>query len=110
MRFISLVAAMMLVSGASQAADRNVDIINRSGVTMNHFYAANSNTDSWEEDILGGDKLADGDTQPVDIKDGTGACKFDFKAVFAGGRVSIRKNIDVCSISKFTYTPRNLSE
>lgn len=105
MRIISLVAAMMLVSVASQAADRSVDIVNKTGLTMIHFYASNSGTNSWEEDILGNDKLANGDTQPINVKDGTGACKFDFKAVFAGGASSIRENIDVCSISTFTYTP-----
>ncbi len=88
---------------SASAADRNVDIVNNSGHTMVHFYASNSHTDSWEEDILGHDKLANGDTQPVDINDGTGACVFDFKAVFSDGTQSIRRGINVCKVGSFTY-------
>ncbi len=104
MRVLPILGALLLVAGASHAADRNVDIVNKTGLTMIHFYASNAGTDSWEEDILGHDKLADGDTQPVDINDGTGACKFDFKAVFEGGASSVKSGINVCQISSFTYT------
>ncbi|MBV9786292.1 MAG: hypothetical protein JO264_21025 [Acidisphaera sp.] len=104
LRTASLTAALLaFTTGSAFAADRNVDIVNNTGQTMIHFYASNTGTNSWEEDILGHDKLASGDTQPIDINDGTGACKFDFKAVFADGSSSVRQNVDVCSISSFTY-------
>ncbi len=107
MRFVSqsmLAATLLLASPAAFAADRHVDIVNNTGMSMQHFYASNSGTNSWEEDILGRDTLAAGDTVTVDINDGTGACKFDFKAVFAGGASSVKTGIDVCQISSFTYT------
>ena len=104
MRFLPVLAALTLIGTAAHAADRHVDIVNSTGLTMQHFYASNSGTDSWEEDILGNDKLQDGETQNVDINDGTGACKFDFKAVFEGGASSVKTGIDVCTISSFTYT------
>jgi hypothetical protein len=99
----TLAAFLSLGSVAAMAADRNVDIVNQTGHTMIHFYASNTGTDSWEEDILGHDKLASGDTQPVDIDDGTGACKFDFKAVFSDGSSSVKRSINVCKVSTFTY-------
>jgi hypothetical protein len=40
----------------------------------------------------------------ININDGTGACKFDFKAVFEDGKSLEKGNVDVCSISSFTYT------
>ena len=99
-----LLSALALGWGApALAADRNVDIVNQTGRTMTHFYASSSNSDTWEEDILGHDKLASGDTQPVDISDGSGACKFDFKAVFSDGSSSVRKGINVCEVGSFTY-------
>jgi hypothetical protein len=104
MRILPVLAALTMLGTVAHAADRNVDIVNNTGLTMIHFYASNSGTNAWEEDILGHDKLADGDTQPVDINDGTGACKFDFKAVFEGGASSVKTNIDVCTITSFTYT------
>jgi hypothetical protein len=94
--------AVSAISAAS-AANRHVDIINATGMTMAEFYASATNADDWEEDILGSDTLADGEVFDVDIDDGTGACKFDFKAVFTDGTSHVRRSVDVCSISKFTY-------
>ena len=107
-RRLTIAGAAVLLAGAvastvALAADRRVDIVNKTGLVMTHFYASNSGTDSWEEDILGRDTLADGETVQVDINDGTGACKFDFKAVFENGSSLVRNNIDVCKISTFTY-------
>ncbi len=105
MRPASLLLPLLCLSWAASAsaADRNVDVVNQTGQTMVHFYASNTGTDSWEEDILGHDKLANGDTQPVNIDDGSGACRFDFKAVFADGSSSVRRGVDVCKVSSFTY-------
>ncbi len=94
--------AVSAISAAS-AANRHVDITNATGMTMAEFYASATNADDWEEDILGSDTLADGEVFDVDIDDGTGACKFDFKAVFTDGTSHVRRSVDVCSISKFTY-------
>ncbi len=105
MRLFALLAACILIAGTAHAADRHVDIVNKTGMTMTHFFASNSGSRSWEEDILGRDTLADGDTVTVDIDDGTGACKFDFKAVFDNGQSLERGNIDVCKVTTFTYNP-----
>ena len=101
-----LAAAGILGAGvvnAAFAANRHVDIINDTGRTMAEFYASATNTDDWEEDILGEDTLAHGEVFDIDIDDGTGACKFDFKAVFTDGTSNVRRGIDVCAISRFTY-------
>jgi hypothetical protein len=104
MRMLPLLTALALLSPAVHAADRHVDIVNKTGMALVHFYASNSGTNSWEEDILGRDTLADGETFSVDINDGTGACKFDFKAVFEGGASLVKPGIDVCTTTSFTYT------
>ncbi|NEU13972.1 hypothetical protein G3T14_17820 [Methylobacterium sp. BTF04] len=98
----ALIAAM--ATGAS-AANRHVDIVNKTGMTLKHFYASTSGTDDWEEDILGRDVIEDGDTFDINLDDGTGKCKYDFKAVFENGSSLIRNNINVCQISTFTYKP-----
>ena len=79
--------------GAASAANRHVDIDNATGLTMSEFYASATNADDWEEDILGSDTLADGEIFDVDIDDGTGACKFDFKAVFTDGTSHVRRSV-----------------
>lgn len=107
MKFVSVMALSGLFFASTSiptlAANRHVDIVNATGKTLSEFYASNSGTDDWEEDVLGSDTLADGEVFDVDIDDGTGACKFDFKAVFTDGTSHVRRGVDVCSISKFTY-------
>lgn len=93
-----------LASTAASAADRKVDIINETGLTMSEFYASSTGTENWEEDILGADIMEPGDTFEIDIDDGSGACQFDFKAVFTNGSSHVRRNVNVCKISSFTYT------
>ena len=90
-------------STAASAANRHVDIVNDTGKTMSEFYASATGTDDWEEDILGEDTLDNGGVFDIDIDDGTGACKFDFKAVFTDGTSHVRRAVDVCKISSFTY-------
>ena len=99
------VAGFLAVSAfsAAIAANRHVDIVNDTGMTMSEFYASATGTDDWEEDILGSDTLAAGEVFDIDIDDGTGACKFDFKAVFTDGSSHVRRAVNVCSISTFTY-------
>jgi hypothetical protein len=102
----TLIAAGFLAASAftaASAANRKVDIVNDTGLTMSEFYASNTGADDWEEDILGSDTLDVGDTFEIDIDDGTGACKFDFKAVFTNGTSLVQRAINVCSISTFTY-------
>ena len=104
--FKALIAAGLFVFcavNAASAADRRVDIVNDTGKVMEEFYASAVDTDDWEEDILGKDVLADGEEVEIDIDDGSGACKFDFKAVFTDGTERVKRGVNVCSISKYTY-------
>ena len=106
MRRLLVLAAMLPFAAhapAARAADRHVEIVNNTGRTMTNFYASRVGAKSWEEDILGRDTLDAGDSVTVNINDGTGACRFDFKAVFEGGASLEKGNIDVCTISSFTY-------
>jgi hypothetical protein len=104
-RLIIRTALVLLVSGqAAVAANRHVDIINKTGMTLSEFYASNTGANDWEEDILGRQTIANGETFDMNIDDGTGACRFDFRAVFENGGESIKRNVNVCQISTFTFT------
>ncbi|MDR3538963.1 MAG: hypothetical protein P4L71_20885 [Acetobacteraceae bacterium] len=103
MRFIAALAVLSLITGVANAADRRVEIVNTTGRTMTHFYASRVGADSWEEDILGEETVGNGESFRVNLNDGTGACRFDFRAVFQGGAALVKRSVDVCSISRFTY-------
>jgi len=87
----------------ASALDRRVTIVNNTGFTIIRFYGSNKGSDSWEEDILGSDVLGPGQRVQINFDDGTGYCKFDFKAVFDDGDVLTKKNINICKIGTFTY-------
>jgi len=85
------------------AADRRVKILNNTGYTIVKFYGSNKGSKSWEEDILGSSVLGPGEAIRIDFNDGTGYCKFDFKAVFNDGDEVVSKNINICEIGTYTY-------
>lgn len=94
-----------LVAGQSRDGyDRHVMIKNRTGWTMLRFYASDSRTDDWEEDILGDRVLENGRDLRINIDDGSGACIYDFKAQFTNGQELTRFRINVCEVSEYTYT------
>ncbi len=98
------------IGGAAPAApeagarDRRVRITNETGVTITQLYGSNVDRDTWEEDILGADVLPPGGSLVVDFDDGTGACSFDLKAVFADGDEVTKLGVNVCEISTFRFT------
>lgn len=87
---------------ASASANRHVTVMNTSGVTITRFYGSNASRSSWEEDILGSSVIPPGASVDINFDDGSGACLFDFKAVFADGTSAVESGIDVCSTSVVT--------
>lgn len=101
--FLASVMLLSLSAVSADALDRHVRIINNTNFTIVRFYGSNKGSDSWEEDILGSDVLSPYSSVNINFDDGTGYCKFDFKAVFNDGDVLIKKNINICKIGSFTY-------
>ncbi len=105
----TLGAAALLVIGAAASpaiadnVNREVDIVNRTGVALVAFYGSNVVTGEWEEDILGLDTLEPGARVAINFDDGTGHCMFDFRAEFEDGDVLEAGRINVCEISEYVY-------
>lgn len=101
----AVLLALVFAPVLAHAADRRVVIDNRSSANICEVYGSNVNRDSWEEDILGRDILPAGERVRINFNDGSGACRFDLKAVTCDGRSIIRRNVNVCQIT--TWTIRN---
>ncbi|MEE9387294.1 MAG: hypothetical protein V3U96_01685 [Paracoccaceae bacterium] len=101
----ALAATAVTLSSAlpALALDRRVTIVNNTDFTIVRFYGSNKGSDSWEEDILGSDVLKAHSQVTINFDDGSGYCKFDFRAEFDDGDVLVKKNINICEIGTFTY-------
>ena len=106
-RYVTAVLAAIVILATTalpaSALDRRVVIVNNTAFSIVRFYGSNKGSTSWEEDILGSHVLGPYSSVRINFDDGTGYCKFDFKAVFNDGEVLIKKNINICEIGAFTY-------
>ena len=105
-KLTAALALAILALGVVQAAalDRRVRINNRSSYDIIEFYASNTGTSSWEEDILGRNILPSGSSVVINIDDGSGYCKYDFLAVFEDGDEVVSADNNVCELSDFNFT------
>ncbi|WP_234809608.1 hypothetical protein [Mycolicibacterium tusciae] len=101
---VAAVVALLGLAAPANAQDRNVEVINQTQHAIVQFYASNVDRGTWEEDILGEDVLPVGQSVNINIDDGSGACLYDFKAVFDDGEELVRTGIDVCTTTAYTYT------
>ena len=84
---LKLAVAGLVLLGASAAAiagDFYVDITNKTGYTIMYMYVSPAKSDSWEEDVLGDDVLANGNTQRVNLT-GYKSPMFDIRLVDEDG-------------------------
>lgn len=103
---VASLALVFLVAGVANASalDRRVQINNATSYDIVEFYASNTGTTNWEEDILGSDILASGSSVMINIDDGSGFCKYDFLAVFDDGDQVVSANNNVCELAEFDFT------
>ena len=99
-------AALASVSTAAGAAtdgkNRVVVVENYSSQSLNYLYASPITSKTGEEDLLGDRVLSRGESIDANIDNGTNECQYDLRAVMADGREVIRRNINVCAVSKWT--------
>ncbi len=88
----------------SDGQNRVMDITNRTGVTMTHFYASSSYNNAWGPDQLGSSVLPSGTYMTIDFDDGTSSCLYDFQAVFADGDVLEARQVNVCRETGWVYS------
>lgn len=83
-------------TGSSDGRNRQVTLQNRAGESIYYLYWSNVAANDWGDDHLGEDTLSQGSDWSISVDDGSGACKFDFKAVTENEREIERRNVDVC--------------
>lgn len=97
-------AALAAMPALAQAEDLNFSLTNGTSAVLDQFYASPGDTKDWEEDILGKDVLAAGETTDITIADGREHCQYDMRFVFQDGSVLERADVEVCENKAFTLT------
>jgi hypothetical protein len=98
------VGVLLLAAGAAEALDRRVRIVNESKVDIVGFYGVNVDSRDWQDSLLGDDILPAGGSVVLNFDDGSGYCRYRFRAVFDDGVDVERASINVCEVGTYRYT------
>ena len=84
--------------GGTQAATANPSfrLVNRGTNEINELYASPVGDDGWGEDRLGDDTVAPGATRVIRLP--AGECRWDVRVVYANGKATEKRRLDLCSI------------
>ena len=99
-----LAVAAALPSAASAASDgknRRIVVQNVSSQAIFYLYASPITSSNWEEDLLGNSTISAGEERTANIDNGTNQCQFDLKVKMANDREVIRRNVNICAVSRW---------
>ena len=102
----ALAAAFVLAPVAPAHATEPVTfvLINGTSDVIMEFYAAPPSSRTWEEDILGLDVLAPGESVEITIDDSRDDCLYDFLAVFDDDSELVHEEVAVCDGEEYVYS------
>ena len=105
----AIIAAALLVAATVTSAfadKRDFTVVNNSSIVFAHLYVAATDSESWEEDILGKDVLAQGESWNITFSkyDGeAGKCLYDIKVVGKAGEEGKLLKVDLCTVTTVTF-------
>jgi hypothetical protein len=99
--------SMMLMPAGQAQGKQDFTLVNQTGVSINELYVSPHTTNNWEEDILGQDTLANGDSVDITFSRTERAAKWDLKVVDKEGNSIEWENLNLLEISKLTLHYKN---
>ncbi|MBP2299637.1 hypothetical protein [Azospirillum picis] len=95
-------SSLLFMHGAAFAGQQDFSILNKTGYALKHIYVSESNSNSWDEDILGRDLLENGEEFEVSFDKAEATCKWDMKVIYDDGDSAVWGGLNLCKISKLT--------
>ena len=87
----------------AQQAKQDFTLSNRTGYELKEVYVAPSDTDDWQNDVLGKGTLSNGATVDIKFSRATKTCKWDLKVVYTvDSSNAVWHDIDLCSVDRIT--------
>lgn len=103
------VTSLLFSAQSASAESVSFTLINQTSRVLEEFYASPPNVNDWEEDILGVDVLAPGESTTITIDDGREDCLYDFKGVLGPGDgvgrgALVQSAVNVCDGGTYEYS------
>lgn len=98
------VAALAVFTQVStvRAGDQDFTVHNKTGVEIHELYVSPHSTNDWEEDVLGKDKLPDGEELDITFSPKEQADEWDLKVVDGQGNSITWENLKLTEITDVT--------
>jgi hypothetical protein len=100
-------AAVAGFSPASLAGDQDFTLVNKTGVEIHKLFTSPHSADDWEEDVLGEDTLANGESLDVSFSPKEKAAKWDLRVEDSDGNSLTWESLNLLEISKLTLHYNN---
>lgn len=91
----------------ADADKRDITVVNKTGKPILSLFISPTDTDKWEEDVLGEDVLEDGESVEVHFSGyAKDQCEFDILATNEKGDEWLLPEVNLCEVSTITITPK----
>ena len=109
LRVLMAVCLLALVVNLPAHAQGKQDftLVNQTGVEIHELYVSPHSSDDWEEDVLGQDTLADGESVAIHFSPKERAKLWDLKVVDGKGNSITWENLNLLEISDVTLHYKN---
>lgn len=109
-RVALVTAAVVALAAGLSAGKQDFVLANRTGLTIDELYVSASDTDDWEEDVLGRDVLPNGESVTIRFAPDARQCSYDLKVVDEDGDDLVWTDIDLCKAVTVTLKPKGIAE
>ncbi|AFZ37932.1 hypothetical protein Sta7437_4468 [Stanieria cyanosphaera PCC 7437] len=99
---IFLLPTLAISTYKAEAHPLDFTFRNLTASPVSQLYVSSTNTDSWEEDVLGRDILSSGQSVDINFNGDYDSCLFDIKAVFPDDSYQEEYGFNLCETSQVT--------
>ena len=99
---LAVIALFITASGFARAGKQDFILHNQTGVEINSLFVSPHDSNDWEQDILGQDTLASGDSVKVVFEDREKKVRWDLKITDKDGNSLEWENLNLVEISELT--------
>lgn len=91
-------------TAAGGEAQQDFTIVNSTGHTVTALNVSPSDEDSWGENILGDDRLGNGESAQITFPRGETQCGWDIRATYDDSGTTDVRSVNLCEVATVTLT------